>query len=112
MAQIIEVYFFGLICHTAPDADPHAMTNAAIVKSEGHMAIVAIGIPEKDPDVHALDPGDVLSLSIGDGISVADTTFDELVPSLREKTNKAGGLQALKSGVRMSTNFDVAYAYF
>lgn len=111
MSQRIEVYFFGLICHIGLE-DELGRTNAAIIKTDTHIPKVVLGVPGSTPTEITLNSGDVLSLSLGKGDAVADTDFETYVPSLLDKTDKPGGQQSLKGGVRNSANFDVALAYF
>jgi hypothetical protein len=108
MTQQIEVYFFGLICHIGPDDQP-GMHNAAIPHLDGHVPMVHIGGMAQPIE---LENGDVLSLSLGRGDALADASFLAYVPSLRRYTDKPGGNQSLEGGVRTSTNFAAATAYF
>ncbi len=111
MSQSIEVYFFGLVCHIGPD-DGLGRKNAAIIKTDTHIPMAVLGVPGSVPKEITLILGDVLSLSLGEGDAVADTDFETYVPSLLDKTDKPGGQQSLKGGVRKSENFDAALAYF
>jgi len=111
MSRIIEVYFFGLICHIGRD-DGVGRTNAAVVKTDNHTSKAILGVPNGAPNEIDLALGDVLSLSTGEDDAIADAEFQAYVPSLLDKTDKPGGNQSLKGGVRASKNFDVAFAYF
>jgi hypothetical protein len=107
--SIIEIYFYGLICHIGPD-DGAGIKNAALVATTTHLPRAVLGggtLTEVD-----LATGDVLSLSIGTGDALKTAAFDAFVPSLVDKTDKTSHQQALKHGVRTSQNFDVAVAYF
>jgi len=111
MSQSIEVYFFGLVCHIGRENEL-GRKNAAIIKTDSHIPKAVLGVPEDAPMEITLNSGDVLSLSIAEGDAVAGTDFETYVPSLLDKTDKPGGQQSLKAGVRTSKNFDAAVAYF
>src|SRR4051794_35413293 len=96
----IEVYFYGLICHTGRDEE-FGLTNAALVATDTHLPTVIINTPNGIKE-SVLEKGDVLSLSVGEGEAVPNTSFASYVPSLRDKTDKPSHQQALKGGVRTS----------
>jgi hypothetical protein len=108
--RTVEVYFYGLICHIGPDAEL-GRTNAALVTTTDHLPKVVLSASNALTEIELLK-GDVLSLSVGKGKAIANAAFDAYVPSLLEKTDKPSKQQALKNGVRKSSNFDVATAYF